>query len=229
MKIKQISEHVWSVRMWMIIPIHVWLVVDEVEGVTLIDGGIGPMSKGILTCVRDMGAGPLRRILLTHGHSDHVGAIPNLLKQSKVPVLAHSIEIPYMEGKQAYPGRKKAAASLSAGIAEPLQVGEDGRLVSVGGLIPYHTPGHSPGHVAYYHERDGVLLAGDLFTSKRGELRRPMPMFTADMEQALESGRIVQELRPRRVEVCHGVPVMNPGDQWSAYASRYAVEPQPNV
>lgn len=96
-------------------------------------------------------------------------------------------------------------------------------MAVIGGLTPYHTPGHSPGHAAYYHERDGVLLAGDLFTSKHGELRRPMPMFTAHMDQALESGRIVEELRPRRVEVCHGEPVMNPGDQWSSYAARYAV------
>jgi glyoxylase-like metal-dependent hydrolase (beta-lactamase superfamily II) len=67
--------------------------------------------------------------------------------------------------------------------------------------------------VVYYHEADQVLLAGDLFTSRGGKLRPPMAMFTADMAQALRSGEIVQRLRPKRVEVCHGGPVLSPAEQ----------------
>jgi glyoxylase-like metal-dependent hydrolase (beta-lactamase superfamily II) len=216
MKIERISEHIWSLKTWVLIPIHVWLVADE-EGVTLVDAGISSMGKGILQTVDAIKAGPLKRILLTHGHSDHTGAIDYIQRNSPVPVYAHSIEIPYMEGALAYPRRKKAAQSVAKGLTQPLQQADVGGLQPVAGLTPYHAPGHSPGHVVYYHEKDQVLLAGDLFTSKKGELRKPMGMFTADMEEAIRSAAIVDQLKPKRLEVCHGSSVMNPASYMPAY------------
>ncbi len=47
MKAKQISDHIWSLKTWMIIPIHVWVVVEE-DGITLIDAGMPMMAKGIM-------------------------------------------------------------------------------------------------------------------------------------------------------------------------------------
>ena len=85
------------------------------------------------------------------------------------------------------------------------------------GLRPYLTPGHSPGHVAYYHEQDRVLLAGDLFTTRRGRIGRPMAIFTADMAEAVRSAAIVARLRPDRLEICHGGPVLNPAEQIVEY------------
>jgi glyoxylase-like metal-dependent hydrolase (beta-lactamase superfamily II) len=216
MRIEQISEHIWSLRTWMLIPVHVWLVVDE-EGVTLVDAGISSMGKGIIECVAKLKGGPLQRIVLTHGHSDHTGAIELVRKNAPVPVFAHRTEIPFMEGKLAYPRRKKAVASVAPGLAQPLPETPDGQLQSIGGLTPYHAPGHSPGHVVYYHEQDDVLLAGDLFTSRKGKLRRPMAIFTADMQEAVQSAAIVQKLQPKRIEVCHGTPVLEPAAQLEAY------------
>ena len=67
MKAEKISEHIWSLRTWMIVPIHVWVVVDE-DGVTLVDAGMPMMAKGIMKFIKQLNAGPLKRILLTHGH-----------------------------------------------------------------------------------------------------------------------------------------------------------------
>ncbi|WP_433746976.1 MBL fold metallo-hydrolase [Falsibacillus pallidus] len=220
MKVEKISTHIWSLKTWMIIPIHVWLVKDKDE-VTLVDAGISTMAKGVLKQVDAIGLGQLKRIVLTHGHSDHTGSIEKIRKELDIPVYVHSIEIPYMEGDLAYPGRKKAAASVKKGIVEGLPLGEDGELASIGGLIPYLTPGHSPGHVVYFHKEDGVLLAGDLFTSKKGKLNRPMPMFTADMKTAINSSQILRELNPARVEVCHGDAVINPASQLDEYIRKF--------
>lgn len=220
MKITQISEHIWRLKIWIVIPIHIWIVADR-DGVTLVDAGLSVMAKGILNFVDRLQAGPLKRILLTHGHSDHVGAIKRLLENSPVPVYAHASEIPYMEGDRPYSEHKKAAATIAKGIVHPLQMDENEQLQTIAGLKPYLTPGHSPGHVAYYHEKDDVLLAGDLFTSKNGKLRKPMAMFTADMHTAIQSSEILRKLKPKRLEICHGNEVIDPAAQLDDYLKKY--------
>lgn len=219
MKIKKISENIWSLKTWMVIPIHVWIVVDK-NGVTLVDAGIPMMAKGILKFIKQLEAGPLQRILLTHGHSDHVGAVKALLKETKVPVYAHHTEIPYMEGDLPYPRRKKCEQTIAKQITQPLQDDGQSHLKQIAGLKPYHTPGHSPGHVVYYHEKDQILLAGDLFTSKYGKIHQPMPMFTADMHEAVKSSSIIEQLKPIQLEICHGNSVIHPAEQLEEYTQK---------
>lgn len=223
MKLEQVSDQVWSLKTWVGIPIRVWLVTSKTEGVTLIDAGISMMADPIKRAVQ-IGCGPITRIVLTHGHSDHVGALLKLTKTPEfkdVPVYAHEIELPYMEGDLVYPRRKKPASGSLRGIAQPLPYDEEGKLAKIGGLRPYFTPGHSPGHTVYYHESDNILLAGDLFTSRSGKLRRPIAMFTGDMEEAVRSGKVITTLNPARMEICHGEPVFKPADDWEAYERRW--------
>lgn len=216
MQAKKISAHIWSLKTWMIIPIHVWVVVDE-EGITLVDAGMPMMTKGIMNFMEQLNAGPLQRILLTHGHSDHVGAVKGILKKYEVPVYAHQIEIPYMEGQVVYPNRKKLENNIPKTLTTPLLEDDLKNLKKIGELTPYFTPGHSPGHVVYYHEQDQVLLAGDLFTSKKGKLKQPMSAFTADMRQTVASASIIGQLKPKQLEVCHGNTVFHPSDQLEEY------------
>lgn len=217
--IEQISRHIWCARIWAIIPIRTWLV-EDADGWTLVDAGLSFMAGGIRKFVQRSGRGPLRRIVLTHGHPDHVGAIEALRRTWDVPVYAHPAELPCMEGRKPYPGRKKARAAVRPGLVSPLPGDGGERLDAIGALQPCWTPGHSPGHVAYYHEEDRVLLAGDLFTAKKGRLRPPMAVFTSDMALATESARIVGLLAPDRLEVCHGSPVLQPATQLNDYFRR---------
>lgn len=216
MKVEQISQHIWSLHTWLVIPLRVWVVVEP-DGVTLVDAGMPFMGKGILSFIDQLNAGPLKQILLTHGHSDHVGAVKRIVESRKTPVYVHEIEIPYLEGKLPYPRRKKAEMTVTPGVVQPLREKEEGGLETIAGLKPYLTPGHSPGHVVYYHEADQVMLAGDLFTSKAGKLHKPMPMFTADMAEALKSSLILRELQPVHLEVCHGKAVKKPAEHLEEY------------
>ena len=45
-------------------------------------------------------------------------------------------------------------------------------------------------------------------------------MFTAEMAKAVKSAAIVGQLKPKRLEVCHGYTVFNPGDQLEEYVRK---------
>ncbi|OWA33875.1 MBL fold metallo-hydrolase [Saccharibacillus sp. O16] len=205
---KQITESIRSVSLWIGMQIQVWLV-QEPDGITLIDTGIGPMGRSIVKEIERMNAGPLKRILLTHGHADHVGGLKTILDKYPVPVYMHAAEIPYAEGDLAYPGKDKAMSYVAKGILQPLPTlpGRKGELAVLDSLAPYFTPGHSPGHVVYFHAADRVLLAGDLFNAKRGRLIPPR--FTPDPDRALRSADILHKLNPEQLQVCHGGAVFS--------------------
>lgn len=194
-----------------------WLVQDN-DAVYIVDTGISSMADELWKQALKLGNPEV--ILLTHGHSDHVGGVKSLLSKRKMPVLVHEDEIKYMEGKEPYPRRKHKEYLVEPGLAQPLQV-ENGQLALYGSLTPYHTPGHSPGHVIYYHEQDGVVIGGDLFTSRFGKLTAPMAMFTGDMAQAIESSSVIAQLDPQLVSICHSPDVKDPALQLTRYMNKY--------
>src|SRR3954470_17205348 len=99
-------------------------------------------------------------IVLTHGHFDHVGALEDLAERWDVPVYAHELELPYLDGRSDYPppdpsvgGGMMARTGFlfpRSGIdlaqrVRPLP--EDGSVPHFPGWRWIHTPGHTPGHV----------------------------------------------------------------------------------
>ena len=95
----------------------------------------------------------LDKILLTHGHFDHVGAVAALKKRTGAGVYIHPADAEQMRTA----GRQGAMFGLHVPAPPPPDVlVREGDTVSLGDVAfrVLHTPGHTPGHVTY--------LAGDL-------------------------------------------------------------------
>jgi glyoxylase-like metal-dependent hydrolase (beta-lactamase superfamily II) len=85
----------------------------------------------------------------------------------------------------------------------------------VGGFTVLETPGHTPGHVSYWRERDRVLIAGDVLTNVNmstgvSGLHEPLAFGTPDPARNRACARRLAELQPALVCFGHGPPLRDP-------------------
>lgn len=121
-------------------------------------------------------------VILTHGHIDHIQGLTLLRERfPSVRVYIHRLDAHLLTDSN---------ANLSALAGEDFVTRaadtflEDGRIVEEAGLrlSVLHTPGHTPGGICLYAERDGVLFSGDtLFAGSIGRTDFP----GGSMEQLL--------------------------------------------
>jgi len=104
----------------------------------------------------------LEKILLTHGHLDHVGAAAEIAAQLKIPIIGPHKEDAFWLNALPQQAEMFGFASLSA--FQPDQWLQDNDSVSVGDLTfeVIHCPGHTPGHVIFYHENSKTAFVGDV-------------------------------------------------------------------
>ncbi len=115
----------------------------------------------------------ISKIILTHAHIDHVGAVVDLVKEYSCPVFAHEDSKPMLEQ---LPMQAVMMGMKFGEIPKIDKFIEDEEIVEVGGLRlrSLYTPGHSPGHLAFYIEGEGVVIAGDaLFAGSVGRVDLP--------------------------------------------------------
>jgi glyoxylase-like metal-dependent hydrolase (beta-lactamase superfamily II) len=149
-----------------------YVVGDEGSGVgALIDPG--DEAARISMAVEQTGL-DISKIILTHAHIDHVGVVVELVNEYSCPVLAHEESVPMLG---ALPTQAVMMGIKFGEIPKIDTFIEDEEVIEIGGglrLRSLYTPGHSPGHLAFYVESEGVVLAGDaLFAGSVGRVDLP--------------------------------------------------------
>ena len=199
----------------------------------LIDAGMPKSAEEIISVVEER-FGPNARpkaIILTHGHFDHAGGIIELINRWNVPVYAHALEMPYLTGTESYP---EADPAVSSGLVakmsplfpnEAINLGENIQAIPSDGSVPFmqgfqwiHTPGHTPGHISLYREKDKVLIVGDAFVTVKQEslykvitqtkeISGPPRYLTTDWQAARKSVEKLEALKPSVAITGHGLPM----------------------
>ena len=182
-------------------------------GDVLVDAGTRYARRRILKAVAGK---QLSALALTHGHADHQGAAHKVCTALEIPLMCGELEKDAIEAGDIASlvppsWSVKVSAKLCAGAGHPVaRTLRDGS--EVGGFRVIETPGHSPGHISFFRERDGVLIAGDVlfnlnpFTGRRG-LQFPPDLYTIDPEMNRASARKLADLGPSFICFGHGPPV----------------------
>ena len=111
-------------------------------------------------------------IFLTHSHWDHIADANELKNRYKIPVYIHLLDAPNLEK----PGSDGLPCWLTIEGVKPDHYLKEGDKLTVGEIefVVIETPGHTPGGVCFYSEKDGILLSGDtLFKGTIGNLSFP--------------------------------------------------------
>ncbi|MBJ7328558.1 MAG: MBL fold metallo-hydrolase [Solirubrobacteraceae bacterium] len=170
--------------------------------------------------LRQLGGLEVRAHAVTHAHADHQGSSSAICTALGVPFWGPEGEREALEtGDLSATGPVGAITRWErkqlAGPGHPLDRGlREGD--AVGDFMVLETPGHSPGHVSFWRQADGVLLLGDVLLNRhvvtgRVGLREPPRRFTLDLVANRRAIRRVAALHPKVVCFGHGPPLHNDG------------------
>ncbi|WML59749.1 MBL fold metallo-hydrolase [Neobacillus sp. PS2-9] len=114
-------------------------------------------------------------ILLTHAHFDHIGAVDEVRQAFNIPVYLHKQEEKWL-GDPTLNGSQFFIQVESIKVAPADHLIKDEGPLKIGNFefVIFHTPGHSPGSVSYFFEKEGFVISGDaLFQGSIGRTDLP--------------------------------------------------------
>jgi glyoxylase-like metal-dependent hydrolase (beta-lactamase superfamily II) len=219
---EKVADGVWLLRGDARKSMNVYFLEDG-DGVVQFDAGTRAMTKAARAAGQQLGG--VKRIVLGHAHADHRGTAPAM----GAPVFCHAADVADAESDAAIaPYMEIAELPVPARWLYPLLLRRwDGGAVRIDGTVAegdevagfrvLHFPGHAPGLIGLWRERDRVALVSDviyLIDSTRmgrslpeGEASVPHPAWNWDHTRAKESIRKLAALEPRLVCAGHDKPL----------------------
>jgi glyoxylase-like metal-dependent hydrolase (beta-lactamase superfamily II) len=183
--------------------------VEEGGEVTIVDAGAPGLWSRVVPELSAMGRSldDVRAIVLTHGHSDHVGFGERARRERGWPVWVHEVDAALARGEVPNPaaasGPMRAGPMLRLGwwalrhgllrvphLGEVAAYGDGATLDVPGAPRVIHVPGHTPGSAALHFAGHDALFVGDAmctYAVSTGRLGPQVAPFSADAAQALAS------------------------------------------
>lgn len=200
-------------------PVNCYLI-EEKDGLTLVDAALPNNVKAIMHAAEQIGK-LITRIVLTHAHSDHIGALDglkDLIPAAKVFISSRDAKL--LAGDQTLEPNEPNL-TIRGGVPKNVRTKPDVLLNDgdqIGSLLAVAAPGHTPGSMAFLDTRNDILIAGDAFQTRGGaavagqiKLMFPFPaMATWDKRSGLESARRLNELKPTILAAGHGNMIKQP-------------------
>lgn len=198
--------------------------VGDSAGLTLVDTGGRSGGPRLVRSIRMLGLDPraVHRVLLTHWHADHAGSAASFARSSAAPrILAGADDLDAVRGVERRPhlsapvvgttrvGRAAArlgALPVPAPVPDAKALADGDRLDVAGGVEVLATPGHTPGHRAFWLPQHRLLLAGDAVWNTWRVWRGPLALCSAIPDAPATLERLAG-LEADVVAVGHGPPL----------------------
>lgn len=222
----KVSENVWAIthKEGGRVGAYIWR--NRIHGLILFDTGVHEYAENIAECIYQEIGEPLtavKHIFVTHAHTSHIKGLEWIGGWYKAVTYASQRELDIITGKSKMQkvgfkrpkpwnwevAKLQLGINLGLGQVDPyvtrLDRVENGNLRF--GVTCIGTPGHTPGHMSYWIEEEGVLVTGDCVATWPS-LGRGWNSFDLDEKQSQRSVQMLGELRGVRV-VCpgHGEPI----------------------
>ena len=203
----EIAPGVHAVRL-----LNVYAFLISEPRMTLIDTGLIGSGRRVRRYVQRIGRSmdELARIICTHAHPDHIGAVRELAGDREVEVLMHPADLGglsiTLRDAVANRNRHQLIAYLTRHPGEATPINDGDLLPMLGGLEVVHTPGHTPGSVCLYAARQKLLFTGDVLQVIRGKVTFASSVFSHDMSMAKASVARLAELDVETIAFSHYRP-----------------------
>jgi glyoxylase-like metal-dependent hydrolase (beta-lactamase superfamily II) len=207
--------------------VNSYLVEDGGE-VTIVDAGAPAYWRDLPSELAALGRSlaDVRSVVLTHGHSDHIGFAERIRRERGVPIRVHEADAALARGEVPNPARGFGTVRLGPvvsflvwsarhgmlrlpPIAEVVAYGDGATLDVPGAPRVILVPGHTPGSAALVFPRHDAVFVGDAFATysvTTGIEGPQIAPFTADRDTAIASLHRLDGLAARLLLPGHGQP-----------------------
>lgn len=194
--------------------------VETSKGVLLVDTGFAGLTDQVESNLAGAGFDwdDVGSVAVTHQDGDHAGSLAAVVERTGATVYAHERCAPHVDGRTE-PIKSPADERYPPAEVDVELVGGVTFDTAAGPMEVVFTPGHAPGHVSLYLPDQALLLAGDALTADDDGLQGPSERYTLDMEEALDSARVLADREIRRTLCHHGGFVEEGADRIAGLAA----------